>query len=527
VGIAAVLCGNLAAEPAHWTAPAGAGAKKNPFAGDPAAVARGRTIYQSVCVACHGQSGKGDGPAGLALNVHPGDLTSAMVRSYSDGELYWKISNGRAPMPGFAAAYGEDEIWKIVSYIRSLSGDGAAPPAPVAAMDSAQPSDPALVSGTAPIDPIAAQEVAGGDFGGIFPALPGRTGILIAGYGDMSFESIEGGDSTFGAKFAPIILVKQGDNLLFESEVEFELEDGVTETNLEYAQLLWVVNDYLTIGAGKFLNPMNYYSERLHPSWINKLPSAPLPFGHDGGLLAGSQLGVQARGGLAIGNMRLGYAAYLSNGPSLVIVEEEEDGHEASEAVEMEPDGHDMRNGSLDFKNFSDRNDNLAVGGRIGLAPIPGLEVGYGLEFAEVSPSGSHFDNINALSQSIDFNYRVSSESLKGTFEARTQFVWVRIDNPGIAPLDFENNSSGGYTQIAYRPLNVDNDIIRNLEGVCRFDWIDLPGNGPDTERISFGLNYWLNSSTVLKGAFELVSESDEHGTQNYNGIRLQAAIGF
>jgi len=523
-GLAAVFCGNLAAEPAPWTAPAGAAAKKNPFTGDPAAIARGRTLYQAVCVACHGQSGKGDGPAGLALNVHPGNLTSATARNQSDGALLWKISNGRAPMPGFAAAYGDDKIWEIVSYIRTLSGDEAAPPAPVDVTDNTQPIEPTLVSG---IDPIDAQDVTGGDFGEIFPALPGRTSILIAGYADTYFKSIEGEDSTFGVKFAPIFLVKPADNLLFEAEVEFELEDGVTETNLEYAQLLWVANDHLTIGAGKFLNPMNYYAERLHPSWIYKLPGAPLPFGHDGSLLAGTQLGVQARGGLAIGNTRLGYAAYISNGPSLVIVDEEEDGHEASEEVEMESDDHDLRNGSLDFNNFSDRNDNLAVGGRIGFAPFPGLEVGYGLELAEVSPSGSEFNNIDALSQSVDFNYRLSSESLRGVIDTRAQFVWVEIDNPGIEPLDFKNDSSGGYIQVAYRPLNVENDIIRNLEGVCRFDWIDLPGNEPDTQRTTFGLNYWLNSSTVLKGAFELGSESDEHGTQDYTGFRLQAAFGF
>ena len=69
---------------------------------------------------------------------------------------------------------------------------------------------------------------------------------------------------------------------------------------------------------------MNYYAERVHPDWINKLPDAPLAFGHDGGIIAGTQLGVQARGGIPLGNARLGYAVYVSNGPSIVIEEGEE-----------------------------------------------------------------------------------------------------------------------------------------------------------------------------------------------------------
>lgn len=530
MALVASACTNLTAAPEPWNAPASASLEKNPFAGNAAAASHGKTLYQAVCFVCHGKSGKGDGPAGLALNVLPGDLTSAKVQSQSDGALLWKITNGRAPMPPFAAAYGKEDLWKLVSYMRTLSPGGAPPAGPPTSVAVENPlstiGDSALSVGT---DAKAIPDTIADDraMAELLPLLSPRTGVMISGYATVDFESIDGSDSTFGAKFAPILLVKQGDNLLFEGELEFELEDSETEANLEYAQILWLANDYLTIGAGKFLNPMNYFSERIHPGWINKLPNAPLPFGHGGALMAGAQLGVQARGGVPVGDMRLSYAVYLSNGPSIVIEEEDDDDGDGH-GEEEEEEGHGaLRNGSLDFDNFDDRNNNLAVGGRIGFSPIPGLEIGYGIEFAQVTPSDSEFDDIDALTQSIDFSYVRSSDALRGIIDARGQFVWVDIDNPHMEPLDFNNESSGGYVQIAYRPLNVNNEFLRNLEPVCRYDWLDLPSGYPDQSRFTIGLNYWLNASTVIKAAVEFREEDDEHGTENYTGFRVQAAMGF
>ena len=38
-------------------------------------VASGQDMYKSYCASCHGQAGKGDGPAAPALKVAPSDLT--------------------------------------------------------------------------------------------------------------------------------------------------------------------------------------------------------------------------------------------------------------------------------------------------------------------------------------------------------------------------------------------------------------------------------------------------------------------
>ena len=81
----------------------------------------------------------------------------------------------------------------------------------------------------------------------------------------------------------------------------------------------YFVNDYLTLVAGKFILPFNVYSERLHPTWIDKLPRRPLIYTN---LLdhALSDVGIQLRGGASLPfseGSKINYAFYIVNGPRL------------------------------------------------------------------------------------------------------------------------------------------------------------------------------------------------------------------
>jgi mono/diheme cytochrome c family protein len=102
-----------------WVAPATEKAKKNPVAKDAKAVEQGKKTAQVNCVSCHGAGGKGDGVAAAALNPKPADWTSAKIQGETDGELFWKISNGRGAMPPWKHL-PENERWALVHYIRSL-----------------------------------------------------------------------------------------------------------------------------------------------------------------------------------------------------------------------------------------------------------------------------------------------------------------------------------------------------------------------------------------------------------------------
>jgi mono/diheme cytochrome c family protein len=112
--------GTAAHAQAPWVAPASEKGKKNPLPGDKKTVEQGEKIAKVNCVACHGNRGKGDGPAAAALNPKPADWTSKRVQSESDGELFWKISNGRGAMPAWRHLPERDR-WAVVRFIRTLA----------------------------------------------------------------------------------------------------------------------------------------------------------------------------------------------------------------------------------------------------------------------------------------------------------------------------------------------------------------------------------------------------------------------
>lgn len=100
-----------------WVAPPEAKNTKNPVKGQ--GVPDGKKVAEQNCVPCHGPGGKGDGPAAAALPTKPADWTSDRVQKETDGELFWKISNGRGPMPPWKHLPDQDR-WKLVNYIRTL-----------------------------------------------------------------------------------------------------------------------------------------------------------------------------------------------------------------------------------------------------------------------------------------------------------------------------------------------------------------------------------------------------------------------
>ena len=111
--------GELAAQapPPDWKAPADAKNVKNPEKDS----AMGKKSVETNCASCHGATGKGDGPAAAALSPKPANWTGDKTKKETDGELFWKITNGRGPMPPWKHL-PEKERWQIVNYIRELQG---------------------------------------------------------------------------------------------------------------------------------------------------------------------------------------------------------------------------------------------------------------------------------------------------------------------------------------------------------------------------------------------------------------------
>lgn len=114
------ITSNYSFDQEKWVAPASAKELMNPLA-EQASNDKGKSIYQTRCVICHGDKGEGDGPAGKALTPPAASHASAAVQSQTDGELFWKISEGRGAMVGWKLILSEEERWALVNYIRTLA----------------------------------------------------------------------------------------------------------------------------------------------------------------------------------------------------------------------------------------------------------------------------------------------------------------------------------------------------------------------------------------------------------------------
>ena len=93
----------------------------NPFPPTPASLEAGEATYAQVCQACHGEGGRGDGPAGVALEPPPADLV-VHVPLHPESDLFRFIRDG-IPGTGMAPLGGqltEEQTWHVVNYIRTL-----------------------------------------------------------------------------------------------------------------------------------------------------------------------------------------------------------------------------------------------------------------------------------------------------------------------------------------------------------------------------------------------------------------------
>jgi len=105
----------------EWKAPESDSNKENPIALDANSVAAGKTLYAKNCFSCHGAAGKGDGPVSGNLVETCGDLSDPNMWKQTDGDLFWKITTGKTPMPFYEKRLTEEQRWMVINYIRTLA----------------------------------------------------------------------------------------------------------------------------------------------------------------------------------------------------------------------------------------------------------------------------------------------------------------------------------------------------------------------------------------------------------------------
>ena len=358
-----------------------------------------------------------------------------------------------------------------------------------------------------------------------------NAGFLLSGYGTVGFTALPEEDvarNDFTVSLNPVILYSLGEDILFESEFEIGLEGGATEVALEYGQINYLGFERILFSAGKFLVPFGVFGERLHPTWINKLPSMPLVYGHaHGGVAEGSLLPIMSDVG-AMMRFNQPFAelwafdlsVYLTQGPAEVVegvdgsdghahaVLPESTGSMASVVLNQGSAAQQFDIPSVAFgANFSDNNDNKMIGARAGLVRGGGLEF-YVSGFHAMYNEGDYLDI---------YGTSLSAEWRSGPVEVRGEgaILWQEFEEPdGTFPT---MRSPGYYLQTSYR--------FGNWEPVVR--WSHLTNAKvsdevvrDDLRQMAFGFNYWLEPSVPIKAAFEINPDGSDR-------LLFQWAYGF
>jgi uncharacterized coiled-coil protein SlyX len=315
--------------------------------------------------------------------------------------------------------------------------------------------------------------------------------LTVDGFGGYTWRSKFGNQNeklnTFQGGLSPVLLLRLNDWIMFESEIEFELKGTETEVGVEYAQVLAFLNDYVTLGAGKFLRPFGEYFERLEPKSVNKFVTNPLPYreADEGGLVNIAEVGAQLRGVIPFGTSagpQVEYALYVGNGPRFSSSE---------------------RGATLE-NNHTDNNAAKAWGGRLGIRPLP-----FDWDLGRLKVGASTYNGIWGKGRwlnvwGLDASYQYEP------FEVRGEYLGFLRDMPFGEKKD---NRNGWYLQTAYKLSDVPIQFIDRSEVVLRFSGVNSPripdfadAEHPFVKRprqISLGWDYHVNSSSTWKLEFD------------------------
>ena len=317
----------------------------------------------------------------------------------------------------------------------------------------------------------------------------------ILGDAEVQYAKTSGQHGSFlFADFAPIFLYRGGDRVLFEAGFDFGLQNNqrpnagsATTINLSFAQLDYVMNDYVTLVAGAMVLPLGTYEERT-AGWLNKIPDNPLP--RD--LLPGAGVGAQLRGAAPLGQAGklVTYSVWGVNGASSA------DG--SGNAGQLDLGG-----------NVGLRSDNAVAnlhgqpsgGARVGLfmpfKPHYDLEMGLSGQSGEWDDAARHIWSAVVVDASLHLgaNFDLKGEYIRSSYGS---------DDHGNV------HTEGWWLQAGYKlaGLNLVWPVINNVELVNRYDSIH-DGLGTRTRRYTLGYIYYFSNTLLFEGDYEFLHSTD------------------
>jgi hypothetical protein len=336
--------------------------------------------------------------------------------------------------------------------------------------------------------------------------------FMILGDAEFQYTKAAGQHGAFvQADFAPIFLYRGGDNILFEAGFDTALQNGQNDSghdsgsstsfDLSFAQLDYVMNDYMTLCAGDLLLPLGTYTER-GAGWLNKMPDDPLAID----LIPGSGIGVELQGALPLGDAGklLNYAVYGVNGPSSM------DGSGSADQLDLGGNVGVRSDGTT-----ANLHGHPTGGARLGIfmpfKPHYDLELGISGQSGEWDDAGSHLYTAGVFDAALH---------LGPSFEAKGEYIISRYGSD-----DGPIHQQGWFAQAGYKlaGLNLELPAINNVELVGRFDSVH-DGFGISTQRYTAGFVYYFTNTLLFEGDYEFLHSNDP---SQVGQLILQLSYGF
>ena len=346
----------------------------------------------------------------------------------------------------------------------------------------------------------------------LLPKASGQNKFVIYGNAEATYTSNKEQKNFGDVNFKPIFLWKISDKLFVEAEMEIETGDGAVDLGLEYANMCYMVNQYLILHAGRFLPKFGAYRGRFAEGFLNRFATDPAGFG-DGGIGASVETGVGALGSLPLGSIKLLYDLYVVNGPQLL----------------TDPDNA----GQFEYEAYTSNNNNKAYGGRLAILPIAdaSLEIGFSMQYkSKTGDIGTPDENVSLNMQAVDLNYYKSIIPIKSVLRINGEFRHQKVGNSAIYTkpsgndYSFPNSPSCYYASASIRPSLLTNKLLSKLELAGRYSFFNRPVNAPwggnNISSTELALDYWLNWNSLVKFTYQ--NRTDEPNT-----FYAQVVFGF
>jgi len=315
-------------------------------------------------------------------------------------------------------------------------------------------------------------------------------------------------------EYTPFFLVQLNKRILLSAELVF----APTGFALGQAQADIFLTDWLTMDIGYFLAPIGFWSERLDPEWINKLPDEPLVMRQvipDGLALTG----LQFRGGKYLfgSPLKMEYSAYATNAMGVPGMGQAADWSDLGGVI----------------GTTANINQGMTYGARLAFW-LPTRGINFGVSELANAPYFHGAGAVTSIWQPY-FNYH------RGNWDFRFEYGQNYERTRSFIGNSIERN--GFYTQLAYRDYKSTRKHLQRLEYVARFSdarfrGIDqaavasnvssfaTPMDAPlDRNQYTMGVNYYLFPATVFKLAYEINQEL--HHDLKDNVVFMQFATNF